>query len=94
MQNLKGWIFDCQFDQGIALTVEPDHKLLIYVLEDALFRIVFKKNGTFRLNRSWSIAPQNDVPLKGRHRLDLQGFVCPAFNLDQNDGQIMIGTSV
>ena len=43
MQNLKGWIFDRQFDEGIALKVEQDHKLLIYVLEDALFKIVFKK---------------------------------------------------
>ncbi len=94
MQNLKGWIFDRQFDEGIALKVEQDHKLLIYVLEDALFRIVFKKNDAFRLDRSWSIAPKNDVPLEGRPRSDMQGFLCPAFSIDETARQIIISTSV
>jgi alpha-glucosidase len=49
------------------------------VLEENLFRVLLKRKGQLALDRTWSIAPQQDVPWEGRARDDLSGFSLPAW---------------
>ncbi len=39
------------------------------VLEQGMFRVLIKREYELALNRTWSIAPENDVPWEGRDRL-------------------------
>ena len=55
---------------------------MVKVLEDDLIRVCLLKDGDYRLNRTWAIAPAGDVPWEGRPRDDVSGFTCPDFALN------------
>lgn len=91
MKTLHSFRLARTFDTGIELLVENRHLLTVFVLEPQLFRVVLRKDGKFRLGRSWSVAPKPegtaapaDVAWEGRSRLDLSGFSCPSFTLDDH----------
>ena len=79
MRTLKSWALDARDANGVTLAVDGSHQLKITVLEEALFRVSLKKAGAWRLDRTWSIAPAEDVPFEGRLRDDLSGFSLPEF---------------
>lgn len=57
-----------------------DHgaELRLAILEDDVGRIVMRRDGGYRLDRGWSIAPnRTEPPYEGRPRDDLSGFACP-----------------
>ena len=83
MKALKNWRYLGRSSAGIALEVENRHRLVVKVLENALIRVVLLKDGTYRLDRTWAIAPEGDVPFDGRTRDDLAGFSCPDFMLEE-----------
>ncbi|VFS64645.1 Uncharacterised protein [Raoultella planticola] len=47
-----------------------------------LFRVLLKRKGQLALDRTWSIAPQQDVPWEAAPREDLSGFSLPAWTLE------------
>ena len=99
MKTLKTWRLDRVFDAGIELVVDDRHRMTIFVLEDALIRVLLRKDGAFRLTRTWTIAPKGDaaatadVPFAGRDRLDLAGFACPDFALDKSGDAVILTTA-
>ena len=92
MRILKDWQVQTIFDQGVTLLVEHQHLFTIFVLDDRMMRVVIQKNGQFELDRTWSIAPHNDVPLEGRDRLSLEGFDCPRYRLEHDEDSLTLST--
>lgn len=89
MKTLKSWTLDRQLPNGIELRVEDRHILRIVVLEDQLFRVSLKKDGAWRLPRTWSIAPESDVPWEGRNRDEMSGFESPDVAIETGDVLIL-----
>lgn len=53
-------------------------ELRLAILEDDVGRIVMRRDGGYRLDRGWSIAPNRaEPPYEGRLRDDVTGFSCP-----------------
>ncbi|MEM8703835.1 MAG: alpha-glucosidase, partial [Pseudomonadota bacterium] len=92
MKALTAWQFLARTENGIRLIVEGRHRFNILVLEDDLVRVSLLKDGTYRLDRTWAIAPEGDVPFEGRKRDDVAGFSCPDFHLDENDDGVTLET--
>ncbi|CTQ75572.1 glycoside hydrolase family 31 protein [Roseibium alexandrii] len=92
MKALKNWSLAEQTETGLALLVEDQHALVIRVLEHALIRVSLLKDGVHRLDRTWAIAPNGDVPWEGRSREDLSGFTCPGFSLTQENNRLQLTT--
>jgi len=94
MKTLKNWCVTHADSHHVALTVDDKHTLCIYVLEAGLFRVAVKREGAFSLDRTWSIAPESDVPWEGRPRESLAGFTLPAFTLEEQDDRLTLSTDV
>ena len=62
MKTLKNWTLQKQAAHHIELLVDGQHTLCLYVLEKTLFRVLLKRKGELALDRTWSIAPTQDVP--------------------------------
>ncbi|WP_370546306.1 glycoside hydrolase family 31 protein [Edwardsiella tarda] len=92
MKTLKHWSFNRQSAHHVELAVDGQHILCLYMLEERLFRVVLKRHGALALDRTWSIAPQQDVPWEGRARDDLSGFSLPAWSLEQQADRLIIAT--
>lgn len=94
MKTLKTWTLARKLPNGVEIEVEGRHLLRIVALDDSLFRVSLKKDGTWRLRRTWSIAPGDDVPWEGRDRDDFNGFPCPAVTVDEGDALVLTTGSV
>ncbi|WP_312739262.1 glycoside hydrolase family 31 protein [Cedecea neteri] len=92
MKTLKNWTLTKQDDSQVILTLDGKHSLHLYVLEDKLFRVLIKRQQCLALDRTWSIAPQQDVPWEGRDRESLSGFTLPGFTLEQKSDALLIST--
>ena len=92
MKTLKNWTVDTQSANHLELLIDNQHRLCLYVLEENLFRVLIKRKGELALNRTWSIAPEQDVPWEGRRRDDVSGFTCPAWTLTQQDDTLTVAT--
>ncbi len=68
MKTLLDWSLLEQSDSGITLLVEGRHWLRVEVLDEQLFRVSLLKDGAWRLDRSWAVAPDGDMPWAGRKR--------------------------
>ncbi|GBU11960.1 glucosidase [Enterobacterales bacterium] len=90
MKTLKHWVLAAQDAAGIELLVDEQHIFCLRVLEQGLFRVVIKRRGELALDRTWSIAPAQDVPWEGRDRLSNEGFSLPGFTLEQQENQLVI----
>ncbi|MHA6498591.1 alpha-glucosidase, partial [Escherichia coli] len=80
----RNWTLHKQSAHHVELLVDGQHILCLYVLEENLFRVLLKRKGELALDRTWSIAPAQDVPWEGRSREDLSGFSLPAWTLIQH----------
>jgi len=92
MKTLRNWTLCAQSRSGLELEVNGRHKLRIAVLEDRLIRVSLKKDGQWRLPRTWSIAPDGDVAWQGRDRDDLSGFAGSDVTFDVTEDVISIMT--
>jgi alpha-glucosidase len=92
MKTLKNWTLAKQDDSQVILTLDGKHSLHLYVLEEKLFRVLIKRQQGLALDRSWSIAPQHDVPWEGRERESLAGFTLPGFTLEQQADCLIISS--
>lgn len=84
MKTLKDWTLKNHDANRAVLTLDGKHELHLYVLEEGMFRVLIKRQTGLALNRTWSIAPQQDVPWEGRERESLEGFTLPASALNSS----------
>ncbi|GAL27303.1 alpha-glucosidase [Vibrio variabilis] len=95
MKTIRNWQFVQQNDNEIILSCDDKHALHLFVLENHLIRVLFKRRNELRLDRTWMIAPDgNDVPWEGRDRMSLEGFGLPNFKLEQNEQTLTLETDV
>ncbi|WP_278428195.1 glycoside hydrolase family 31 protein [Pantoea dispersa] len=92
MKTLKNWSLAHSDRHHVVLNVDGKHHLCLYVLEKGLFRVVIKRHGNYSLDRTWSIAPEQDVPWEGRPRDSLAGFGLPGFTLEEEASCLTIST--
>ncbi|TNJ41743.1 TIM-barrel domain-containing protein [Phaeobacter sp. B1627] len=92
MKNLKSWELISETGQGVILRVEGRHLLRISVLEETLFRVSLQKDGDWRLDRTWTIAPVGDAPWEGRSRDTMAGFSCPAPKVGVTSDEVIIAS--
>ncbi|MEP5152803.1 TIM-barrel domain-containing protein [Planktotalea sp.] len=92
MKTLKTWTLRKQWDYGLELEVNARHTLRVVVLEDSFIRVSLKKDGQWRLPRTWSIAPDGTVPWEGRNRDDLSGFSGSKVTFDITEELISLST--
>ncbi|MGE9549762.1 TIM-barrel domain-containing protein [Erwinia amylovora] len=92
MKTLKHWSLTQSDDHHVELTVDGKHLFCLYVLEQNLIRVAVKRQGQFALDRTWSIAPGEDVPWEGRPRGSLAGFSLPGFTLKEEANSLVLAT--
>ena len=92
MKTLKNWTLAGKYADRIELQVDGRHLFCLYVLEESMFRILIKRNGELALDRTWSIAPQEDVPWEGRDRLSVEGFSLPGYHLETYADRLIISS--
>ncbi|MCC5960794.1 MAG: alpha-glucosidase [Rhodobacteraceae bacterium] len=92
MKTLGNWCLLSRDDCSVTLQVEGQHILSIEALENAQFRVRLRKDGQWRLARSWTVAPDGPLPREGRARDAREGFSCPPVEVTQEDGTITIAT--
>lgn len=92
MKTLKNWTLQQQLTDRIELNVDNRHCFCLYVLEQDLFRVLIKQNNQLALDRTWTIAPDNDTPWEGRSRLSCEGFSLPGYQLEQQDEWLRVST--
>ena len=65
----------------------------VFVLEDDIVRVLIT-NGDLLLKKTWAVAPNmEDIPRKGRDRLDISPFSCPKFTTSEKDGVFVLETA-
>ncbi len=52
MKTLKHWSLHQQLEHHVELTVDGQHTLCLYVLEENLFRVLLKRRGQLALDRT------------------------------------------
>ncbi|MGD7552020.1 hypothetical protein ACQCP0_25610, partial [Ralstonia pseudosolanacearum] len=77
MKTLENWSLQSHDGCCVTLLVEGQHTLTIEALEHAQFRVRLRKDGQWRLARSWTVAPEGPLPRDGRARDSRDGFSCP-----------------
>jgi len=87
MKQLKSWKLARCLPHGVELEVDGGHMLRIVALDETLFRVSLKKDGAWRLSRSWCVAPDGETPWAGRDRDDFAGFPCPQVGI--RDGEVL-----
>lgn len=92
MKTLKTWTLLKSDAHHVELSVDGKHRLNLFVLEQGMFRVLIKRENKLALNRTWSIAPESDVPWEGRDRESLQGFALPGFTVEELDDTLRIST--
>ncbi|AMJ59787.1 glycoside hydrolase family 31 protein [Bosea sp. PAMC 26642] len=76
------------FDLGHGAT------LVVRILEGDIGRVTLRREGGYRLDRGWSIAPGGLEPAyEGRPRDDLSGFACPAATVTEADGKVVLAAA-
>ncbi|MFO1014301.1 MAG: glycoside hydrolase family 31 protein [Caulobacteraceae bacterium] len=88
-------VFRLERNEGARLRFSSDkgYSADIFVLEDAIIRVLITPPGGLSGLNTWSIAPgAEDVPSKGRDRFDLKGFTCPEYRLAEADGHLVLET--
>lgn len=78
---------------GIYAAFDLDYgvELRVGLVEETLGRVLMRRDGAWRLDRTWTIAPDAvDPPYEGRSREDLTGFTCPPVDIEECDGTVTI----
>lgn len=92
MKTLKNWVLAQKTAEFIELCVDKKHLFRLYVLEQGLCRVLIKQHGELALDRTWSIAPEADVPWEGRPRESSEGFSLPGYHCEQQDDRLVVTT--
>jgi alpha-glucosidase len=89
MKTLRHWTLHHHDRDGLTLLVEDQHLMKIVVLDNNLIRVQLLRDGQWQLDKSWSVAPDGDVPWHGRHREERSGFTCPGCKVDRNNDLVL-----
>ena len=66
-------------------------EMRVSILEGDIGRAVLRRDGGYRLDRGWSIAPGGLEPtFEGRLRDSTEGFACPASSVTERDGMVVL----
>jgi alpha-glucosidase len=77
----------------VRLAADYDTTITITVVQPSVFRVTLLRKEGWRLDRTWSIAPDGlEPPFEGRSRNDLSGFSCPDFTVEERDGRVTIAS--
>lgn len=93
-------IYQFQFldEKSNVLTFKLEHSDVlarIIVLENDMIRVLMTKSDQLEVKKTWLVAPgMDDVPLKGRDRLDLSPFSLPQYNFSHEVGSCTIETEL
>src|SRR5215217_564423 len=69
-------------------------ELRVGILEQDIGRVVMKRDGGYRLDRGWSIAPNGlEPPYEGRSRDSTDGFACPEATVSERDGAVVLAAA-
>lgn len=91
MKTLKHWQLLAVENNRIDIACDNKHVMHIFVLEQNMFRILIKNKGELRLNKTWTVAPnQQDTDWEGRDRMNMAGFSLPPIDIEQTDGHVRI----
>lgn len=78
----------------LTLTSDTGAVAHLFVLEDDIVRLLLLPDGEVRGLPSWAIAPGAcDVDEPGRDRMDVRGFACPDYRVDQAEGKLRLETA-
>ncbi|GGH12951.1 alpha-glucosidase [Alsobacter metallidurans] len=78
---------------GVSAVFALDYgvEIRIALLEPDLGRVLMRRDGGYRLDRGWTVAPDGeDTPYEGRPRDDLAGFSCPTATVTERDGVVTL----
>ncbi|MBJ2346927.1 MULTISPECIES: glycoside hydrolase family 31 protein [Pseudomonas] len=92
MKSLKVWTLQAQEKGYVELLVEGRHLFRIHILEDGLARVLLMRAGTLALDRTWSIAPREDVAWEGRARESLADFSLPTYRVEEGQDRLVLTT--
>ncbi|KAJ55984.1 alpha-glucosidase [Actibacterium mucosum KCTC 23349] len=92
MKPLCDWQLADVLPHGAVLRVGGRHAFKVEFLGPALARVTLTKDGAYRQGRSWSVAPDGDVPWTGRSRDAVAGFNLPDVTLREDDGTLILQT--
>ena len=77
----------------VAFASDTGSVAYLFVLEDDIIRLLLLAGGRVTSPPSWAIAPgQEDIAEPGRDRMDVRGFTCPAFAIEEAPGTLTIST--
>ncbi len=77
--------------QSLRFAGDYETRIMVTVLEPAIFRVTMLRKEGWTLDRTWSIAPGGlEPPFEGRERDDLAGFSCPGFTVSEEPGRVII----
>jgi alpha-glucosidase len=80
-------------DGGVTLHSDTGAVAHIFVLEEDIVRLLLLPGGVVKGPPSWAVAPgAKDVAEPGRDRMSVEGFSCPTFLFDEQDGAVTIAT--
>ena len=78
----------------VTLTADTNAVAHVFVLEDDVVRLLLLADGQVTSPPSWAIAPgAADIAEPGRDRMDVSGFTCPDFAIEEADGRLTVTTA-
>ena len=78
----------------VTLTADTGAVAHLFVLEEDVARLLLLAEGTVTSPPSWAVCPGgSDIAEPGRDRMDVSGFACPDFTVDEADGTLVIATT-
>jgi alpha-glucosidase len=93
MSLRENYLFQFIDEQSNILSFKLDNSEVlarVIVLEEDMIRVLMTKGDQLEVKNTWLVAPgMDDVPLKGRDRLDLTPFSLPEYKF-QNEGSHFI----
>jgi len=83
-----------QEENCLWFTLEnSDVKARVFVLEEDIIRVLITEGNQLQMPNTWLVAPNmDDVPMRGRDRLDLSPFSLPTFTSCERDEVYVIET--
>jgi alpha-glucosidase len=83
-----------QVSGRLTLTADTGAVAHLFVLEDDIARLLLLAEGRVTSPPSWAIAPgADDIAEPGRDRMDVAGFTCPDFRVEESDGALVVETA-
>ena len=84
MKTLKHWSLHQQLEHHVELTVDGQHTLCLYVLEENLFRVLLKRQGQLALDRT-GVSPRSRM-CRGKAARGMTSAVLASRPADERSG--------